>query len=164
MPALPETDGITLSRTGPEYLSPLFGTRTRPAATGARRRCPLGDRRARPGVLSEAEQLVTEAHAETVERLFQEQRFDRIQIAITGFHGQTVLHRPASGLTVQIGDGPGSVPRLGSRWRTISGLPTWQQEGRASLVPIYHQRLPQHSIGRFSHNHRPNLRVLTYRP
>jgi anhydro-N-acetylmuramic acid kinase len=164
MPALPETDGITLSRTGPSIYRPYSGPERvllRQALADAVRSA-TEDRA--PGVLSEAEQLVTEAHAETVERLFQEQRFDRIQIAITGFHGQTVLHRPASGLTVQIGDGPGSVPRLGSRWRTISGLPTWQQEGRASLVPIYHQRLPQHSIGRFSHNHRPNLRVLTYRP
>jgi len=50
-----------------------------------------------PGVLAEAEQLVTKAHAETVERLFREHRIDRTEIAIIGFHGQTVLHRPASG-------------------------------------------------------------------
>lgn len=130
----------------PRFIAPIRD----PDASCCDRRSPtLSARRPKgaPGVLSEAEQLVTEAHAETVERLFQEQRLDRVQIAITGFHGQTVLHRHAAGLTIQIGDGPGLARRLGSRWRTISGLPTWQQDGK-SLVLIYHQRLPRRSIGR----------------
>src|SRR5215472_6961169 len=50
-----------------------------------------------------------------------------------------VLHGPASGLTAQIGDGPGLARRFGTRLRTISGLPDMAAGGQgAPLVPIYH--------------------------
>lgn len=48
---------------------------------------------------------MTPAHADTVERLLEKGRIERAEIAIVGFHGQSVLHWPALGLTVQIGDG-----------------------------------------------------------
>ena len=41
------------------------------------------------------------------------QRFDRMDIAVVGFHGQTVLHRPERRLTVQIGDGAALARRIG---------------------------------------------------
>jgi len=47
-----------------------------------------------------------------------------------------------------MGDGPGLVRRVGTRLRTISGLPTWLQEGKARRWCQYTiARLPQHSIG-----------------
>jgi 1,6-anhydro-N-acetylmuramate kinase len=80
-----ETNGITLGHTDPESLLALFGTRTRPAVVGTCRRQLSGRPPARPGVLTEAKRLVTEAHAQTVERLFQEHGVDRTVIAIVGF-------------------------------------------------------------------------------
>ena len=74
--------------------------------------------------------------------MFQAQRINRTQIAIIGFPGQTVLHRPASGA-----HGPDwRRPRVGTpardpRRRAISGLPTWLPEGRAPLVALYHHAL-----------------------
>ena len=65
----------------------------------------LTDRSLRPGALHRAEDLVTRAHAESVEALIAQHGIDRSRIDVVGFHGQTVLHRPQSKLTVQIGDG-----------------------------------------------------------
>jgi anhydro-N-acetylmuramic acid kinase len=53
-------------------------------------------------------------------------------VAVVGFHGQTVIHKPQARLTVQVGDGPGLAKRLGIpvvydfRSRT-----TWRRAGRA---------------------------------
>src|SRR5262249_59909146 len=72
----------------------------------------LADRNARPGVLAEAEAAVTQAHAEAVESFLQENRLGR-DVGAIGFHGQTVLHRPEAGLTVQLGDGKALARRVG---------------------------------------------------
>src|SRR3569833_513139 len=73
----------------------------------------LNDRKARPGVLPEAEAFITRAHAEAVEGFLDAEGIARGDIAIVGFHGQTVLHKPADRLTVQIGDGVALAQRLG---------------------------------------------------
>ena len=65
----------------------------------------LTERTARPGILAEAEVLTTRVHAETVEELMLRHSLKPADIAVVGFHGQTVMHKPADKLTVQIGDG-----------------------------------------------------------
>src|SRR5689334_6489846 len=54
----------------------------------------LADRNARPGILAEAERLVTAAHAEALQAFMAENSLAASDIAVVGFHGQTVLHRP----------------------------------------------------------------------
>ena len=56
----------------------------------------LPQRDARPGILREAEEAVTKAHAEAVAAFTAQHRISREEIDIVGFHGQTVLHRPDS--------------------------------------------------------------------
>ena len=85
--ALLETDGITLSRARPGIYRPYSGPERVLLRQALADAVGLADPRARPGVLVEAEQLLTEAHAETVERLFPKTRTNRTQIAIIGFHG-----------------------------------------------------------------------------
>ncbi len=48
--------------------------------------------------IARAERLLTEKHAEAVARL-------GIKGDVVGFHGQTIYHAPADGITIQIGDG-----------------------------------------------------------
>src|SRR4051812_19740011 len=60
----------------------------------------LTDRRERPGRLAEAEDLVTRSHAEAVQAFLAANELSAADIDVVGFHGQTVLHRPAEGLTV----------------------------------------------------------------
>ena len=65
----------------------------------------LTDRMARPGSLAEAEAQLTHLHATCVKEFLAANNWSLADFAILGFHGQTVLHRPERGLTVQLGDG-----------------------------------------------------------
>jgi anhydro-N-acetylmuramic acid kinase len=100
----------------------------------------LSDRTVRQGPLGAAEEVVTEAHGEAVERLLAEN--PDVVPALVGFHGQTVFHAPERRLTVQIGDGPGLARRLGVpvvhdfRAADVAA----GGEG-APFVPVYHQAL-----------------------
>jgi anhydro-N-acetylmuramic acid kinase len=49
--------------------------------------------------------MVTDAHAEAVQAFLATNDLKAADIAVTGFHGQTLLHRPERALTIQIGDG-----------------------------------------------------------
>ncbi len=99
----------------------------------------LRDRTARPGVLGEAEEIVTEAHAEAVERL---RESSGARIDLIGFHGQTVFHAPERRLTVQIGDGRRLADRLGVPviydFRAADVAAGGQG---APFVPLYHRAL-----------------------
>ena len=77
----------------------------------ARLRAGLGDalgmvaRDERPGELAALESDLTERHAAAVSRFCEDSGVDLASVEVIGFHGQTVLHRPEAGLTVQLGDG-----------------------------------------------------------
>lgn len=140
--ALIETDGERVAATGPSSYRPYDAAerailrRALGEATGIRARAE------RPGVLAEAEALVTAAHAEAVEAFLAQTGIARQSIAVAGFHGQTVLHRPIERLTIQLGDGPGLARRL--RLPVVydfraADLAAGGQG--APMVPIYHQAL-----------------------
>ncbi|MEM9724549.1 MAG: anhydro-N-acetylmuramic acid kinase, partial [Pseudomonadota bacterium] len=59
-----------------------------------------------------AADIVTAAHAELAEQM--RAAAGAPEAAVVGFHGQTVLHRPAAGLTLQIGDAAALARRLGA--------------------------------------------------
>src|SRR5262249_38368299 len=110
--ALIETDGKEVGKRGPAGYRPYA-----PDEQGLLRRAlaeaaTLTDRAARPGILAEAERMVTAAHAEAVEKFLSANTIDRKFVSIVGFHGQTVLHKPKARLTVQIGDGSALAKRL----------------------------------------------------
>ncbi|HEY0301553.1 MAG TPA: anhydro-N-acetylmuramic acid kinase, partial [Rhizomicrobium sp.] len=97
---------------------------------------------ARPGCLAEAEAFVTRVHAETVEAFIEAEHIDKADIAVVGFHGQTVLHKPAVRLTVQIGDGAALARRLGLAVAYDFRAADVAQGGQgAPLVPVFHQAL-----------------------
>jgi len=102
----------------------------------------LQDRNARPGVLADAEAMVTQRHGEAVERFLAEHDIDRSTVAVVGFHGQTVLHRPKQQLTVQIGDGAALARhvRLPVVYDLRAADVAAGGEG-APLVPVYHRAL-----------------------
>ncbi len=140
--ALIETDGIALVRTGPTGYRPYVEGERKLLRAALAAAVTLSDRAARPGILAEADALVTAAHAETVEHFLSVHGIDRADIDTVGFHGQTVLHRPESRLTVQIGDGETLARRLGIKvvydFRAADVAAGGQG---APLVPIYHQAL-----------------------
>ncbi len=107
------TDGETIEALGPNGERPYSPAErdVLRAALGAARE--LTDRTDRPGVLAEAEGIVTAAHAEAVEALLAAEDMSAADVDVIGFHGQTVLHRAERRLTVQVGDGPALAARLG---------------------------------------------------
>jgi anhydro-N-acetylmuramic acid kinase len=102
----------------------------------------LKDRWSRPGVLAEADAFVTRIHAQAVEDFLSSEHIDKSGVAIVGFHGQTVLHRPAARLTVQIGDGVALAKRLGMAVAYDFRAADVAAGGQgAPLVPVFHQAL-----------------------
>jgi len=110
--ALVDTDGeeIGLGPTGYRPYSERERDILRRAIAAA---AHLADRTLRPNILAEAEELITDMHAEAVEAFLAANGMPPGAVAVVGFHGQTVLHRPERGLTVQLGNGPALAGRLG---------------------------------------------------
>ena len=111
--ALIETDGEHVAAFGPSGYRPYSDAERALLRQALADAATLQDRTARPGVLAQAEALVTRAHADAVEAFLAQHSILRSGVAIVGFHGQTVLHRPRERLTVQIGDGAALARRLG---------------------------------------------------
>ena len=140
--AIIETDGERIARFGPSALHLYRSDEEaylRRAVEGAR---TLSDRSARPGVLAEAERMVTALHAAAVDVFLDANRIDRASIDVVGFHGQTVLHRPAQKLTVQLGDGPALAAELGIPVVYDFRAADLAAGGQgAPLVPVFHAAL-----------------------
>src|ERR1700704_2149840 len=88
--ALVETDGDRIFGFGPTFYRPYGEAERGPLRQALGEAARLSDRAARPGVLAEAEALVTRLHAEAVETLLDANRIDRSTIDVVGFHGQTL--------------------------------------------------------------------------
>ncbi len=111
-----------------------------PAEFRARLRRLLG-RRPQPDDAATIAEL-TDRHGEAVETLLRQAGRVAGDIDVIGFHGQTVLHRPDAGETVQIGDG--------SRLASACGIPVVEEfrvadvagggQG-APFAPLYHAAL-----------------------
>src|SRR5215831_18125441 len=140
--ALIETDGERTVAFGPTGYRPYSETERALLRQALQEGAALTDRKARPGILAQAEAFVTSVHAETIEHFVTTERIDKSGIAAIGFHGQTVLHKPAAGLTVQIGDGAALARRLDMTvvhdFRAADVAAGGQG---APLVPVYHQAL-----------------------
>lgn len=102
----------------------------------------ITNREDRPGVLGDAEATVTRLHAEAVSSFIDEHGFQSEDINLLGFHGQTILHRPDQGVTVQLGDGQKLAAQTGIDTVFDLRANDMVHGGQgAPLVPIYHQAL-----------------------
>lgn len=148
--ALIETDGENVAAFGPGRTYAYSQADRALLMRALEEAKPLADRDARPGALAEAERVVTERHVEALATFFEEFPEHR-DVAAVGFHGQTVLHRPEIGLTMQIGDGPALAKAI--RALTPAPGPALVYDLRAAdvaaggqgapLVPAYHRALAQ---------------------
>ena len=121
----------------------------------------------RPGCLADVERELTELHADAVRKFLHINGIDPASIDVIGFHGQTVVHRPARmvqrtisppralldvprisaetvefQLTVQLGDGP--LLAMLTNIDVVYDLRAADAEAGgqgAPLVPVYHQAL-----------------------
>ena len=128
--ALIETDGCNQVVSGPAL------TIAYPAEFRQRLRSVLGG----IGPVTAVEEELTLRHAAAVEQFLH--RHPETRIDVVGFHGHTILHRPAEGRTWQIGDGALLARRLGidvvGNFRTADVAAGG--EG-APLAPLFHAAL-----------------------
>ena len=89
------TDGTRISAFGPAAFLPY----------SKKWRVRLRDAVAAGSVDAELVEGLTRLHGEAVSLCLGEVGYDLSAIDVIGFHGQTILHDPAGGVTVQIGDG-----------------------------------------------------------
>ncbi|MGH6859815.1 MAG: anhydro-N-acetylmuramic acid kinase [Phyllobacterium sp.] len=140
--ALVETDGGSQVRQGPSGFVPYdaaFRRRIEIALDDAK---AMTLREERPGTLAQVESSLTMVHGDAVKSFLSDNRIAREEIDIIGFHGQTVLHRPAEGLTVQLGDGQRLADATGiAVVYDMRGNDMVHGGQGAPLVPAYHQAL-----------------------
>lgn len=138
--AVIESDGSRVTAFGPALTVPHLPT-TRAACREASRlaaTCARGD--AVPAAIIEAEQRVTEAHRLAIHHFLK--TTGETGIELIGFHGQTILHRPAERLTWQIGDAQVLADEFGLPVIGQMRLADVEAGGQgAPLVPLYHQAL-----------------------
>lgn len=140
--AMLRTDGENAVTRGPSLFVPYeaaFRRRIEAALDDAR---AIVRRDERPGDLAALEEEITRRHAEAVARFLHDAPSGWGRPDIIGFHGQTVLHRPQVGVTVQLGDGPllAGLTGLPVVFDMRSNDMAFGGQG-APLVPAYHAAL-----------------------
>ena len=140
--ALIETDGEEIGSLGPTGYRPYSDQERDLVRRAIAVATNLGDRAERPKILAQVEELVTDMHAEAVEAFLAANGMAPSSIGVVGFHGQTVLHRPERGLTVQLGNGRALAARLGIPvvydFRSADVAAGGQG---APVVPVFHRAL-----------------------
>jgi len=137
--AILDTDGEAVAVRGPALTVPYdTGTHAmlRAALEAALHTPPGGPV---PADIAKAERLLTDAHGAAVLALLENAALKPGDIALIGFHGQTVLHRPSDRRTWQIGDGEALA--------RATGIPVVNEFRKADVaaggqgapfVPLYH--------------------------
>ncbi|MGD9539149.1 MAG: anhydro-N-acetylmuramic acid kinase [Alphaproteobacteria bacterium] len=130
--ALLETDGEAVIRAGARLSLPYDAAfRSLLVETAAGRADPFATERA-----------LTDRHAEAVRALLRAAGLGPAAVRVIGFHGHTIRHEPAAGLTVQLGDG--------ARLCALTGIDVVADFRRrdlaaggegAPLAPVFHAAL-----------------------
>src|SRR5512139_1619102 len=142
--ALIETDGRRIRAFGPSGYRPYSDRERQLLRAALAEATGISQRDERPGILREAERVVTLAHAEAVAAFTAQNRMRPEEIDIVGFHGQTVLHRPERRLTVQIGDAAALARAIHIPVMYDFRAADVEAGGQgAPLVPVYHRALVQ---------------------
>lgn len=140
--ALIRTDGERIEAFGPwatQSYDDEMRTRLREAMTLAAK---LGAAARQDPQIVALSQDLTALHRQIVLALLSEAEIEPEEVAVIGFHGQTLLHRPEQRLTLQIGDG-GRLARSLDIDVVYDFRSADVAEGGqgAPLVPLYHQGL-----------------------
>ena len=140
--ALLRTDGEAAMERGPSLACPYDASFRRRLQGALETAKAIGERSERPGDLVEIEQELTLRHGEAVRAFLAQNGLRPTDIDVIGFHGQTVLHRPNAGLTVQLGDGGLLARETGIDVVYDMRANDMVHGGQgAPLIPVYHAAL-----------------------
>jgi anhydro-N-acetylmuramic acid kinase len=149
-----ETNGEAVIATGPSLSVPYEAAFRRRIEAALETAKSIVKREERPGDLEELEREITLRHARAVSDFLAAAPAAWRNIDVVGFHGQTVLHRPHLGLTVQLGDGALLANETGIAVVHDMRANDMKFGGQgAPLVPAYHaalaRSLPEEFAGDF---------------
>jgi anhydro-N-acetylmuramic acid kinase len=140
--AMIETDGETIAEFGPTAFLAYPAAFRREIGAGLDDARAIVRREERPGRLAALERALTLRHAEAVRALLDRAPAEWRNPDVIGFHGQTVLHRPDAGVTVQLGDGALLARETGIPVVYDMRAEDMREGGQgAPLVPAYHAAL-----------------------
>ncbi len=149
--ALIDSDGHGVKTVGKAVHMPYSADMRRHISQAMEQAVALGHPPRQDESLDRLAEKLTILHAHAVKKILAENGLAETEIAIIGFHGQTVLHRPDENWTWQIGDG-----QLLADLVRIPVVHNFRQNDMkhggqgAPLVPIYHQALVrEHSLDNF---------------
>jgi anhydro-N-acetylmuramic acid kinase len=140
--ALVETDGEDIVIPGPSLTIPYNKETRALLRTALDTARHVAEGAPVPQSIREAERELTVAHADAVKALLAKAGLAASDVALVGFHGQTILHRPVQRWTWQIGDGV-----LLARLAGIDVVHDFRSADvkaggqGAPLVPLYHAAL-----------------------
>ena len=135
-----KTDGVSISEFGPSAYRPYLKDEKEILRAATRKALSWEAGKPPAAMFTQARRVINEAHTQLAKQIMSDNRDWRADII--GFHGQTLLHRPDDGVTLQIGDGQSLANELlipvayDFRSRDVKA----GGEG-APLAPIYHQAL-----------------------
>lgn len=149
--AMLRTDGEQAIEFGPTLFVPYEAAFRHRIEAGLETAKRIVKREDRPGELADLERDITDRHAQAIELILQDCPPDWGKVDLVGFHGQTVLHRPQLGVTVQLGDGPLLAQRTGIPvvYDMRANDMTHGGQG-APLVPAYHAALARSRLDLFA--------------
>jgi anhydro-N-acetylmuramic acid kinase len=140
--ALIETDGERIGRLGPTGYRPYSEAEREQVRHAIAAASNLTAAIQRPKILMDAEEAVTDMHAEAVEAFLAANGMPPSEVAVVGFHGQTVLHRPERRLSIQLGNGRALADRIGIAVVHDFRAADIAAGGQgAPMVPIFHRAL-----------------------
>lgn len=140
--AILETDGTNILAFGPTYFRPYTEFERTTVGEAVANAIKTDSSACSRDMFSQAEDLVTRAHIDAVKSLRGKLSQSDSDIDVIGFHGQTILHRPESGLTIQLGDGEAlsAATGLDVVYDFRSADVAAGGEG-APFAPVYHRAL-----------------------
>jgi anhydro-N-acetylmuramic acid kinase len=140
--ALIETNGEEIGRLGPTGYRPYSEPEREQVRHAIAAASNLTNRSERSKILIAAEETVTDMHAEAVEAFLAANGMAPGAVAVVGFHGQTVVHRPERRLSVQLGNGAALAGRLGIPVVYDFRAADIAAGGQgAPMVPIFHRAM-----------------------
>ena len=140
--ALVETDGQDRIEFGPSLAIDYPSDMRRKLEAGLVDALEIEQRSDRPRSLAGLELEITRSHASAVDTFLHKFSLSRSDVDMIGFHGQTALHRPEIGLTVQLGDGAALARQTGIDVVYDMRARDMVESGQgAPLVPVFHRAL-----------------------
>lgn len=140
--AILRTDGVNEITLGPSMAVAYDAAYRRRIEASLETAKGIVSREDRPGDLADLEREITQRHTAAVKDFLRSLPAEWQKPDLIGFHGQTVLHRPHLGVTVQLGDGALLARETGMPvvYDMRANDMTHGGQG-APLVPAYHAAL-----------------------